>query len=480
MAGRSSSSSFRLLDLVRPFMPLLPVVREPDRRVPFRRKLACTAAALFAFLACSQLPLYGIHRAAAAAGGADPFYWVRAILASNRGTVMELGITPVVTAGTLVQLLVGSNLVRADSANRDDRTLLSAAQKLLSIVITAGEATAYVLSGAYGSVGVLGAGNSVLIVLQLVFGGMVVIFLDELLQKGYGFGSGISLFTAANTCESIVTKALSPATVNRGRGAEFVGAITATAHLLATRANKLSAVREAFFRGGGLPDLCDLAATCIVFLAAVYLQGLRVTLPVRPRNAPRGHRGGTYSVRLLYTSGMPVVLLSSAVSSLYLVSQALYHRFGGSFVVDLLGKWTDAANAGHSVPIGGIAYYMTAPASMASAAANPFHAAFYVAFVLAACATLSKAWVVVSGSSSRDVARQLREQQMVMPGMREASMQRELERYIPAAAALGGVCIGALTVAADLMGAVGSGAGMLLAVTTVYQCYEAFEKEKTY
>uniref|UniRef100_A0A0E0D4T1 Translocon Sec61/SecY plug domain-containing protein n=1 Tax=Oryza meridionalis TaxID=40149 RepID=A0A0E0D4T1_9ORYZ len=465
MAARSSSSSFRLLDLVRPFVPLLPEVREPDRRAPFRRKLACTAAALFAFLACSQLPLYGLHRAAAAAGGADPFYWVRAILVSNRGTVMELGITPVVTAGTLVQLLVGSNLVRADSSNPDDRALLSAAQKLLSIVITAGEATAYVLSGAYGSVGVLGAGNAVLIVLQLVLGGMVVIFLDELLQKGYGFGSGISLFTAANTCEGVVTRALSPATVDRGRGAEFVGAVTATAHLLATRASKLSAVREAFFRGGGggLPDLRGLAATCAVFLAAVYLQGLRVALPVRPRNAPRGHRGGAYSVRLLYTSGMPVVLLSSAVSSLYLVSQALYRRFGGSLLVDLLGKWTPDA----AVPVGGIAYYVTAPAS---AAANPLHAAMYVAFVLAARAALSRAWVVVSGSSPRDVARRLREQQMVMPG--------KLERYIPAAAALGGVCIGALTVASDLMGAVGSGAGMLLAVTTVYQCYEAFEKEK--
>ncbi|EEC75983.1 hypothetical protein OsI_13101 [Oryza sativa Indica Group] len=477
MAGRSSSSSssFRLLDLVRPFVPLLPEVREPDgRRVPFRRKLACTAAALFAFLACSQLPLYGLHRAAAAGGGADPFYWVRAILASNRGTVMELGITPVVTAGTLVQLLVDSNLVRADSSNPDDRALLSAAQKLLSIVITAGEATAYVLSGAYGSVGVLGAGNAVLVVLQLVLGGMVAIFLDELLQKGYGFGSGISLFTAANTCEGVVTRALSPATVDRGRGAEFVGAVTAAAHLLATRAKQ-----AAFFRGGGgggLPDLRGLAATCAVFLAAVYLQGVRVALPVRPRNAPRGHRGGAYIVRLLYTSGMPVVLLSSAVSSLYLVSQALYRRFGGSLLVDLLGKWTPDA----AVPVGGIAYYVTAPASAASAAANPLHAAMYVAFVLAACAALSRAWVVVSGSSSRDVARRLREQQMVMPGMREASMQRELERYIPAAAALGGVCVGALTVAADLMGAVGSGAGMLLAVTTVYQCYEAFEKEKTY
>uniref|UniRef100_J3LRR6 Translocon Sec61/SecY plug domain-containing protein n=1 Tax=Oryza brachyantha TaxID=4533 RepID=J3LRR6_ORYBR len=468
-------SSFRLLDLVRPFTPLLPEVREPGRRVPFRQKLACTGASLFAFLACSQLPLYGLHRAAAAAG-ADPFYWVRAILASNRGTVMELGITPIVTAGTVVQLLVGSNVVRVDSASCEDRALLTAAQKLLSVVITAGEATAYVLSGAYGSVGDLGAGNAILIVLQLMFGGMIVILLDELLQKGYGFGSGISLFTAANTCESIVTRALSPATVNRGRGAEFVGAITAAAHLLATRADKLSAVREAFFRGG-LPDLCGLAATCVVFLAAVYLQGMRVTLPVRPRNAPRGHHGGAYSVRLLYTSGMPVVLLSSAVSSLSLVSQALYRRFGGNFLVDLLGRWTDAA-AGHSVPVGGIAYYMTTPPSMASAVANPLHAALYVVFVLAACGMLSQAWVLVSGLSARDVARQLREQQMVMPGMREASMQRELERYIPAAAALGGVCIGALTVAADMMGAVASGAGMLLAVSTVYQFYESFEKDR--
>uniref|UniRef100_A0A0D9VXP2 Translocon Sec61/SecY plug domain-containing protein n=1 Tax=Leersia perrieri TaxID=77586 RepID=A0A0D9VXP2_9ORYZ len=466
------ASSFRLLDVVRPFLPLLPEVREPDRRVPFQKKLACTAASLFAFLACSQLPLYGLVRPAA---GADPFYWVRAILASNRGTVMELGITPIVTAGTFVQLLVGSNLIRADSSNRQDRALLSAAQKLLSIVITAGEATAYVLSGAYGSVGDLGAGNAILIVLQLMFGGMVVIFLDELLQKGYGFGSGISLFTAANTCESIVTKAFSPALLDRGRGPEFVGAVTATAHLLATRANKLSAAREAFFRAG-LPNLCGLAATCAVFLAAVYLQSLHVTLPVRPRNAPRGHRGGGYNIRLLYTSGMPVVLLSSAVSSLYLVSQALYRRFGGGYLVGLLGKWSSS----DGVPVGGIAYYVTAPASLASAVGDPFHIVIYVAFMLAACAMLSKAWVMVSGSSSRDVARQLREQQMVMPGMREASMKRELDRYIPPAAALGGVLIGALTVGADMMGAVGSGAGMLLAVTTVYQCYEAFEKEKTY
>ena len=67
----------------------------------------------------------------------------------------------------------------------------------------------------------LGAGNAILIILQLFAAGMVVIILDELLQKGYGLGSGISLFIATNICESIIWKAFSPTTINTGRGTEF-------------------------------------------------------------------------------------------------------------------------------------------------------------------------------------------------------------------------------------------------------------------
>lgn len=53
---------------------------------------------------------------------------------------------------------------------------------------------------------------------QLFVAGMIVLLLDELLQKGYGLGSGISLFIATNICETIVWKAFSPTTVNTGRG----------------------------------------------------------------------------------------------------------------------------------------------------------------------------------------------------------------------------------------------------------------------
>ncbi|KAG7652189.1 SecY/SEC61-alpha family [Arabidopsis thaliana x Arabidopsis arenosa] len=109
-------------------------------------------------------------------------------------------------------------------------------------------------------------------------------------------------------------------------------------------------------------------------------------------------------------------------------------------------------------------------------ATHPFHALFYLVFMLAACALFSKTWIEVSGSSAKDVARQLR--QMVMPGHRDSNLQKELNRYIPTAAAFGGLCIGALTVLADLMGAIGSGTGILLAVTIIYQYFETFEKEK--
>ncbi|KAG5546094.1 hypothetical protein RHGRI_018316 [Rhododendron griersonianum] len=158
--------------------------------------------------------------------------------------------------------------------------------------------------------------------------------------------------------------------------------------------------------------------------------------------------------------------------------QLLYRRFSGNFIVNLLGKWQESEYSGQSIPVGGLVYYITAPSSLADMAANPFHTLFYIVFMLSACALFSKTWIEVSGSSARDVAKQLKEQQMVMPGHRESNLQKELNRYIPTAAAFGGVCIGALTVLADFMGAIGSGSGILLAVTIIYQYFETFEKEK--
>merc|ERR1711939_64755 len=304
---------FRFLNLIKPVMCILPEVSTPDRRVPFREKVLWTAISLFVFLVCCQIPLYGIMTSKSA----DPFYWMRVILASNRGTLMELGISPIVTSGMVMQLLAGSKLIDVDQSLKEDRVLFSGAQKLVGILITIGEAVAYVVSGMYGDVKDLGAGNAILIIMQLFFAGVIVIVLDELLQKGYGLGSGISLFIAVNICESIVWKAFSPTTVNTGKGTEFEGAVIALFHLLITRSDKVSALKEAFYRPN-MPNITNLLATILVFIIVIYFQGFRVELPVKHAKA-KGNQG-SYPIKLFYTSNIPIILQTALVSNLYSIS----------------------------------------------------------------------------------------------------------------------------------------------------------------
>jgi len=466
-------TSFRVLNLVKPCMCVLPEVSTPDRKIPFREKILWTAISLFVFLVCCQIPLYGI----ANKKGADPFYWMRVILASNRGTLMELGISPIVTSGMVMQLLAGSKIIEVDQSLKEDRLLFQGAQKLFGMLITLGEAVAYVVSGMYGDVKDLGAGNAILIIMQLFVAGVIVIVLDELLQKGYGLGSGISLFIATNICENIVWQAFSPTTRNTGQGTEFEGAVIALFHLLVSRSDKIGAIKEAFYRQP-LPNITSLFATILVFFVVIYFQGFRVDLAVKYQKI-RGQMG-SYPIKLFYTSNIPIILQTALVSNLYFFSQLLHKRFKSNMLVNLLGQWqeVDMAGMSKSIPVGGISYYISPPSSFMNIWDDPIHAFFYMAFVVISCALFSKAWIDVSGTSARDVAKQLRDQQMMMQGHRDTEMAKVLNRYIPTAAAFGGACIGMLTIVADFLGAIGSGTGILLAVTIIYQYFEMVYKEK--
>jgi len=285
------------------------------------------------------------------------------------------------------------------------------------------------------------------------------------------------LFIATNICETIVWKAFSPTTINTGKGTEFEGAVVALFHLLATRSDKVRGLREAFYRQN-LPNLMNLMATFLVFGVVIYFQGFRVDLPIKSARY-RGQQS-SYPIKLFYTSNIPIILQSALVSNLYVISQMLSLRFQGNFFINLLGVWGDVEGGGpaRSYPIGGLCYYLSPPESFYGIINDPIHAIFYLIFMLGSCAFFSKTWIDVSGSSAKDVAKQLKEQQMVMRGHRDTSMIKELNRYIPTAAAFGGLCIGALSVMADFIGAIGSGTGILLAVTIIYQYFEIFVKEQ--
>jgi len=299
--------------------------------------------------------------------------------------------------------------------------------------------------------------------------------LDEMMQKGYGLGSGISLFIATNLCENILWRAFSPITIKTEQGTEFEGAIIAFFHLLATKPNKLTAIYQAFYRTG-VPNLNNFLATILVFLVVIYAQGWKVELPLvshKIRGVTQNH-----AIKLFYTSNFPIILQTALVSNLYFISQILYKKFRGNFLVRLLGQWQDIELGGQSIPIAGLAYYLSPPRDFADILRDPIHGFFYFAFVLVSCALFSRFWIEVSGASHKDVAKQLIEQEMSIKGLRDASIAKELRRYIPTAAALGGMCIGVLTILADFMGAIGSGTGILLAVTIIYEYFEMYEKEK--
>ncbi|OEL24544.1 Protein transport protein Sec61 subunit alpha [Dichanthelium oligosanthes] len=261
MAARGSFA----LDLVRPLASLMPAVQRPNRVVPFHLRALYTGLSVSVFMVCSHMPLYGVRYAAS---GAEPMSWVRSIFASNRGTLMEFGVGPVVKGGTVMQLLTASKLIHVDQNVRADRELVYAARKVLAMAVALGESAAYVLMGMYGPVGAL---NGALIVLQLFSASAVVIFLDDLFDKGYGLrGSAISLLSATNTCGKVFWQAFSPVTVNTGRGPEFEGIVLAVIYQAVARAGNICALVGTMLRRH-LLNVMNVFATCLVLLAAVYL-----------------------------------------------------------------------------------------------------------------------------------------------------------------------------------------------------------------
>ncbi|KAK6459792.1 protein transport protein SEC61 alpha subunit [Scheffersomyces xylosifermentans] len=462
--------SFRVLDLVKPFAPFVPEVIAPERKVSFQQRVMWTGVTLLIFLVMSEIPLYGI----ASSDSSDPLFWLRMMLASNRGTLMELGISPIVSSGMVFQLLQGTKLIHVDMTNKNDREQFQTAQKLFAILLAVGQATVYVLTGMYGPPSSLGTGVCLLLVLQLVFAGIVVILLDELLQKGYGLGSGISLFTATNVCEQVFWKAFAPTTSSSGKGTEFDGAVIALFHLLGSRKDKKRALLEAFYRPNS-PNMIQLLATVFVFFAVVYLQGFRIELPIKSTR----QRGpyALYPIRLFYTSNIPIMLQSALSSNVFIISQLLHVRWPNNVFVKILGSWGSRPGGAQLYAVGGLAYYIQPPFSFTEALLDPIKTTIYIVFVLGSCAVFSTTWIEISGTSPRDVAKQFKEQGLVIAGHRDTSAYRELKKIIPTAAAFGGATIGALSVVCDLMGTLGSGTSILLAVTTIYGYYELAVKE---
>jgi len=443
----------------------MPEVSSPTRKVSFNEKLFWTAMALIIYLVMSEIPLFNVG------GGGWQLENLRIIFASNRGTLTELGIGPIVTGGLILQLLIGSGIIAADLGNPEDRSLFTAANKVFTILLTGVQATAYLIGGVYGSLDII---TSIIIFIQLLFAGVVLMLLDEMIQKGWGIGSGISLFILAGVAKLIMWSSFGPYTMEDGKS---YGAFIALGQTILGG----QPLVNAFFRLDAegalttLPSMLGFLTTVVVFVIVIYMEGVRVELPISHANY-RGFRG-KYPIKLLYVSNLPVIFASALFANIYVFAQLLSSHFGqNNFWISLLG--TFGGEGGE--PTGGLAYYVTSPRSLAQVGADPLRTLIFVGIMVAFCVVFSLTWLEVGGLGPGTVAQQLVDSGMQIPGFRRSGKSIEviLKRYIPVVTILGGAIIGLIASVAEFFGVFGTGMGILLAVGILYQYYQLLVQEQ--
>ncbi|MHA1734597.1 MAG: preprotein translocase subunit SecY [Promethearchaeota archaeon] len=476
----------KFLKFFSPFVRIMPEIKQPDREVSFKEKLLWTAVVLVLYLVMSNIPLYGVDQKT----GTDYFYWLRVILASKRGTLTELGIGPIVTAGLIMQLLMGSKLIDVNMSDPYDRAMFTGAQKVLSIFLTIFQTIAYLVGGAFGPRESMSVGQMILIFMQLLFAGILIILLDEMLQKGWGLGSGVSLFIAAGVAGQIFWNAFSYLPMT-GTDSDHLprGAIIAFFTALFD-GDPETKVGPTFIRPAGAPGMLGVFTTIFIFMLVAYFESMRVEIPLQYA----GYKGfaGKYPMKLLYVSNIPVILTQALYANVLFFGQliagpasSLRARGDMDFWLNLIGSFEQQGTGQGSYlkPTGGLVYYLTPPRNLLQTAVfgqvDALQAVIYVIIFMVLCVFFSRIWVEVSGLAPRDIAGQIIDSGMQVPGFRRSDkiIERILKRYIPTLTILCGLIVGALSFGADALGALSSGTGLLLSVGIIHNYAETISQE---
>ncbi len=436
----------------------LPEVSGPtQKKLPFKEKLKWTLIMLFAFFILGMIPLYGLGESSF-----GHFEQLQQILASQFGTIISLGIGPIVTASIVLQLLNGSGLVKFDTSTSEGKRTYQGVQKLLALSFVVFESFIFVYMGGlspppdavnYGSL-------QLILVGQLILGGLLILFMDEVVSK-WGIGSGIGLFIVAGVSKELVWKAFSPLTLEGtyaiGRFWGFFQAIMA----------------------GDIPQaslfVSAIAATLVIFAISVYMQAMKVEIPLSFGRV-RG-QGVRWPLKFIYTSVIPVILVAALFANFQLWAQLLQNRGIGilgdpdantGFVSFLNPPGGEGGLLGELIRTGGNVDGIMF-----------LQALVYSIAMIIGCVVFSYFWVQTAGMDARSQAKQMMSSGLQIPGFRKDQrvLERLLSRYIGPLAVMGGISIGVLASFADLLGALSRGTGILLAVMIIYKIYEEIAKD---
>lgn len=464
-----------------PIFSRLPAVSKPEKQLSFKTKVFWTLSILALYFILSNVPLFGMS-----AESIDLFEAYRAFFAGATGSIIVLGIGPIVTASIILQLLVGGGIIKLDLSDPKDQAFFQGSQKFFVLIMIVLETLPQLLgyispdTALAQTLGVSPTVVTVLLFIQIVIGGILIMFMDEVISK-WGIGSGISLFIVAGVSQQIMTGMINWLPGSDGLP---IGLIPKWAHLIMQGELFSNGVMYILINAG----LLSLISTIVIFLVVVYVESVRIEIPLS-HSAVKGARG-KFPVKLIYASVLPMILVRALQANFQLIGIILSSRG-----INILGKYVG------STPVSGPMYYLSAingprdwiPSlvsqnfgSMGVPAPEVWQIALHIgvdAFLLVVGgAIFALFWIETTGMGAKSTAEKIFRSGMQVPGFRRniGSIEKVMLRYIPKVTIIGGVFIGLLTLFASLLGTVGyaGGTSLLLAVSIVYRLYEDLAKEQ--
>ncbi|MGQ0605477.1 MAG: preprotein translocase subunit SecY [Candidatus Nitrosotenuis sp.] len=443
--------------------PYLVQVPKPKKKLSLPTRLIWCGIALLIYQVMAQTPLFG-----ATAPQFDFLQFARVIFASQQGTLVELGIGPIVTAGLLMQLLKGSEIIKFDFTKPDERGVFQTATKLVTYIVIIVESVVYAIA-VYGP-GLANPNVLYVIIGQLIAASVIIMFLDELIQKGWGLGSGISLFIMAGVTQQILWSIFSPLPAGDG---SLIGVAPFMAQSFMN-----GDIANILFRSNQLPSLFGLGITAGILLILVYTQAIKVEIPI----VSTKYRGfsATYPIKLMYVSNIPVILASALTANAIFMGQMLWANLNPRNNNELFNILAQFDPQSPSSPIGGIIYYITPPRGLELAAQDPIRAVAYVLFMIGIVVVFGRLWVELGGLSPKSAAKNLLDADVQVPGFRRSNQPVEalLTKYIPSVTIIGSAILGLLAGMSDVLGVFGSGIGILLMVDILINYYQQLVREQ--
>ncbi len=442
--------------------PYLPQVPKPKKKISLQTKLLWSGICLLIYMIMGQTPLFG-----ATAPEFDFLQFARVIFASQQGTLVELGIGPIVTSGLLMQLLRGSDILKFDFKKPEERGIFQTATKLVTYVVIIAESIVYAVA-VYGP-GVSEPYVMYVMIGQLMAASIIIMFLDELIQKGWGLGSGISLFIMAGVSQQILWSLFSPLPAGDGG---MIGIFPYIGQSIIE-----GDLGNVFFRSNQLPSIFGLFLTIGILLILVFTQGMKIEIPI----VSTKYRGfaAVYPIKLMYVSNIPVILASALTANAVFMFQMLWANTNprnNNFFMNILAQFDPTSP---STPIGGIIYYITPPRGLELALLDPMRAVGYVLFMIGIVVVFGKLWVELGGLSPKTAAQNLLDADVQIPGFRRSNKPVEalLNKYIPSVTIIGSMILGLLAGVSDVLGVFGSGIGILLMVDILINYYTQLVRE---